>query len=76
MACTGCQAHGAGVFAGPALLWGPQPSGDMPPLKNSDHDFTKGASHLNWLEVHIDTNHAGLEPVEAMLSSLDVARGD
>ena len=27
---------------------------------------------MNWLEVHIDTNHAGLEPVEAMLSSLDV----
>ena len=27
---------------------------------------------MNWLEVHIDTNHAGLEPVEDMLSSLDV----
>ena len=27
---------------------------------------------MNWLEIHIDTNHAGLEPVEAMLSSLDV----
>ena len=27
---------------------------------------------LNWLEIHIDTNHAGLEAVEAMLSSLDV----
>ena len=27
---------------------------------------------MNWLEVHIDTNHAGLDPVETMLSSLDV----
>ena len=27
---------------------------------------------MNWLEVHIDTNHAGLDPVEAMLSALDV----
>ena len=27
---------------------------------------------MNWLEIHIDTNHAGLEAVEAMLSSLDV----
>ena len=27
---------------------------------------------MNWLEVHIDTNHTGLDPVEAMLSSLDV----
>ncbi len=26
---------------------------------------------MNWLEVHIDTTHAGLEPVTAMLSSLD-----
>ena len=27
---------------------------------------------MNWLEVHIDTNHAGLDPVSAMLSALDV----
>ncbi len=27
---------------------------------------------MNWLEVHIDTTHAGLDPVSAMLSSLDV----
>ena len=27
---------------------------------------------MNWLEVHIDTSHAGLEPVTAMLSALDV----
>lgn len=27
---------------------------------------------MNWLEVRIDTTHAGLETVEAMLSSLDV----
>ena len=27
---------------------------------------------MNWLEVHIDTNHMGLEPVETMLSSLDI----
>lgn len=27
---------------------------------------------MNWLEVHIDTNHTGLEPVEALLSSLDI----
>lgn len=27
---------------------------------------------MNWLEVHIDTNHTGLEPVTAMLSALDV----
>ena len=27
---------------------------------------------MRWLEVHIDTNHAGLETVQALLSSLDV----
>lgn len=27
---------------------------------------------MNWLEVHIDTNHTGLETVEVLLSSLDV----
>ncbi|MBD5148221.1 MAG: 50S ribosomal protein L11 methyltransferase [Oscillibacter sp.] len=27
---------------------------------------------MNWLELHIDTNHQGLEPVEAMLSSLGI----
>ncbi len=27
---------------------------------------------MRWLEVHIDTNHAGLETVQAMLSGLDV----
>lgn len=27
---------------------------------------------MNWLELHIDTNHAGLEPVETMLSALGI----
>ena len=27
---------------------------------------------MDWLELHIDTNHTGLEPVETMLSALDV----
>ena len=27
---------------------------------------------MRWLEVHIDTNHAGLETVQALLSGLDV----
>lgn len=27
---------------------------------------------MRWLEVHIDTNHAGLDTVQALLSSLDV----
>jgi ribosomal protein L11 methyltransferase len=27
---------------------------------------------LNWLELHIDTNHTGLDPVTAMLSALDI----
>ena len=27
---------------------------------------------MRWLEVHIDTNHAGLEPVETMLSALGI----
>lgn len=27
---------------------------------------------MNWLEVHIDTNHQGLETVQAMLSALDI----
>ena len=27
---------------------------------------------MNWLELHIDTNHQGLEPVEAMLSALGI----
>ena len=27
---------------------------------------------MNWLELHIDTVHGGLEPVEALLSSLDI----
>ena len=27
---------------------------------------------MNWLELHIDTTHAGLEAVETMLSALDV----
>ena len=27
---------------------------------------------MRWLEIHIDTNHAGLETVQALLSSLDV----
>ena len=27
---------------------------------------------MHWLEVHIDTNHAGLETVQALLSALDV----
>ena len=27
---------------------------------------------MNWLELHIDTNHAGLETVETLLSSLDI----
>ena len=27
---------------------------------------------MNWLELHIDTNHAGLETVEALLSSLGI----
>lgn len=27
---------------------------------------------MDWLEVHIDTNHTGLEPVETMLSALGV----
>ena len=27
---------------------------------------------MRWLEVHIDTNHAGLETVQALLSALDV----
>ena len=27
---------------------------------------------MKWLEIHIDTNHAGLDTVEALLSSLDV----
>ena len=27
---------------------------------------------MRWLEVHIDTNHAGLDEVQALLSSLDV----
>ncbi len=27
---------------------------------------------MNWLEIHIDTNHSGLEPVEALLSSLGI----
>ena len=27
---------------------------------------------MKWLELHIDTNHSGLETVEALLSSLDI----
>ena len=27
---------------------------------------------MNWLELHIETNHAGLEPVETMLSALGI----
>ena len=27
---------------------------------------------MKWLELHIDTNHAGLEPVETMLSALGI----
>ncbi|MDY5612507.1 50S ribosomal protein L11 methyltransferase [Dysosmobacter sp.] len=27
---------------------------------------------MNWLELHIDTTHAGLDPVTAMLSALDI----
>ena len=27
---------------------------------------------MNWLELHIDTNHRGLEPVETMLSALGI----
>ena len=27
---------------------------------------------MRWLEVHIDTNHHGLETVEAMLSGLEI----
>ena len=27
---------------------------------------------MNWLELHIDTNHMGLEPVETMLSALGI----
>ena len=27
---------------------------------------------MNWLELHIDTVHNGLDTVEAMLSSLDI----
>ena len=27
---------------------------------------------MNWLELHIDTTHAGLEPVETLLSSLGI----
>ena len=27
---------------------------------------------MRWLEIHIDTNHAGLEEVQALLSALDV----
>ena len=27
---------------------------------------------MKWLEVHIDTNHTGLEPVETMLSALGI----
>ena len=27
---------------------------------------------MNWLELHIDTVHGGLETVEALLSSLDI----
>ena len=27
---------------------------------------------MRWLEIHIDTNHAGQETVQAMLSGLDV----
>ena len=30
------------------------------------------ASHMKWLELHIDTTHAGLDPVTAMLSALDI----
>ena len=28
---------------------------------------------VKWLEVHIDTNHTGLEAVETMLSALGIA---
>ena len=27
---------------------------------------------MNWLELHIDTTHTGLEPLETLLSSLDI----
>ena len=27
---------------------------------------------MHWLELHIDTNHTGLDPVTALLSSLDI----
>ena len=27
---------------------------------------------MNWLELHIDTNHQGLETVQALLSALDI----
>ena len=27
---------------------------------------------MRWLEIHIDTNHAGLEEVQALLSGADV----
>ena len=29
---------------------------------------------MRWLEVHIDTNHAGLETVQALLSALDAGK--
>ena len=31
---------------------------------------------MKWLELHIDTTHAGLEPLEALLSLLDEAGED
>ena len=30
---------------------------------------------MHWLELHIDTNHAGLDPVTALLSSLGGSKG-
>ena len=27
---------------------------------------------MDWLELHIDTTHTGLEPVETMLSALGI----
>ena len=37
------------------------------PLRRRDE-----VTAVKWLEVHIDTNHTGLEPVETMLSALGI----
>ena len=41
------------------------------PLRRRDE-----VTAVKWLEVHIDTNHTGLEPVETMLSALDAASAE